>query len=331
MSLKFPFYLLALIRTQRFIAFKQRMKRIIFLKLRRDDFLEAAVRIPKYLNDLGIGQIIPPLITNTGQLWTNLDPFRLILYPYVEGNNAYDVKLTDQHWFEFGAAIKRFHTADVPLEISDGIGRESFSSKWCEIVKLHLKLIEEVVYQEAVAVELAAFLKAKKDLTRELLSRVKRLASDLQRSALEYILCHGDIHAGNLYISVDGALKIIDWDTLIYSPKERDLMFVGGGLCGNWHTPEKENTLFYQGYGHTEIDPTAIAYYRYARIIEDIAIYCEQIFSSDEGGKDREQSLEYLISNYLPNGPIDIALRADEMMKGGGIENRNFFEELWSG
>ena len=72
----------------------------------------------------------------------------------------------------------------------------------------------------------------------------------------------------------------------------------------------QEETLLYQGYGQTEIDPIGIAYYRYERIIEDIAVSCEQIFLSDAGGEDRKQLLDDVKSNFLPNGTIGIAYRA---------------------
>jgi spectinomycin phosphotransferase len=123
------------------------------------------------------------------------------------------------------------------------------------------------------------------------------------------------MHAGNFLIDANGGFYIIDWDTLVFAPKERDLMYVGGGLAGNWRSPGEEGNLFYQGYGQTQIDPIAVAYYRYERIIEDIAIYCESILLSDEGGEDREQSLEYLKSNYLPNCTIDIAMQTDKAGK----------------
>ncbi len=39
-----------------------------------------------------------------------------------------------------------------------------------------------------------------------------------------------------------------------------------------------------------QIDPIGLAYYRYEWIIENIVVYCEQIFLTNEGGEDREQS-----------------------------------------
>jgi spectinomycin phosphotransferase len=76
-------------------------------------------------------------------------------------------------------------------------------------------------------------------------------------------------------------------------------------------TSQEEETLFYQGYGSPEINQTVLAYYRYERIVGDIAIYCEQLLSSGAGGNDREQSLDYLISNFHPASMIGIAYRSD--------------------
>ena len=87
-------------------------------------------------------------------------------------------------------------------------------------------------------------------------------------------------------------------------------MYAGGGQFANRRTPQEEEALFYRGYGETTIDPAALAYYRYERIVEDIAVECEQIFLSDAGGEDREQALHYLASNFLPGNTIEIAYRS---------------------
>lgn len=288
---------------------------VYFLKLRRGEFDEATVAVPKYLSDLGIKQIIPSLTTQTGQLWASLAPFKVILYPYVEGHNGFERNLSDQQWVEFGAALKRFHTADIPSAITSSIQREKFSPQWRDTVKMFLERIEAETFDEPVAVEMAAFLKIKGDETLELVKRAERFAQMLQEQPPEFILCHADIHAWNLLIDDNDAFYMVDWDTLIFAPKERDLMFVGGGLGGNGHTPREEEALFCQGYGQTQIDPIAMAYYRYERIIEDIAVYCGQIFLSDEGGEDRKQSLEYLKSNFLPNCTIEMACQSDKTLR----------------
>jgi spectinomycin phosphotransferase len=36
--------------------------------------------------------------------------------------------------------------------------------------------------------------------------------------------------AGTLIVDKENALYIVDWDTLIFAPVERDLMFIGAGI-----------------------------------------------------------------------------------------------------
>jgi spectinomycin phosphotransferase len=286
-----------------------------FLKLRGGDFDETSVAFPKCLSDQGIQHIIVPLTTTTGQLWASLDNFRMILYPFIEGRNGYEVNLSDRHWSEFGTALKRLHTAEVPPAIIRCIRRETYSPQWRNIVKTSLERIEDDTFDDPVAVKLAAFLQAKRDEVLDLVGRANRLAQVLQSQSPECIVCHADIHAGNILIDVNDALYIIDWDTLTFAPKERDLMYIGGGLMGGGRTPQEEETLFYRSYGHTQIDPIALAYYRYERIIEDIAVFCEQLFLTDDGGDDREQSFKYLTSNFLPNSTIEIAYTSDKTQR----------------
>ncbi len=287
-------------------------KRQYFVKLRGGLFDEASVAVPKFLSDLGIKQIIPSLFTQTGQLWASLPPYQVILYPFVEGRNGYEVSLSDEHRVEFGAALKQFHTADIPTAITNSVRREAFSAQWRGKVTSFLAQIENETFAEPVATALASFLKTKREETLDLVKRAERMAWALQAQTPAFILCHGDIHGWNLLIDAHNNLYIVDWDTLVFAPKERDLMFVGSGLGGNGHTLQEEETLFYKGYGQTQVNPMALAYYRYERIIEDIAVICEQIFLSDGGGEDRLQSLEMVKSNFCPNGTIEIAYHADK-------------------
>lgn len=73
----------------------------------------------------------------------------------------------------------------------------------------------------------------------------------------------------------------------------------------------EEEALFYQGYGPTPLDPVALAYYRYERIIEDIAVECRLIFSGAGSDEDRARELRFLMSNFLPNHALAIAYQSD--------------------
>ena len=79
-------------------------------------------------------------------------------------------------------------------------------------------------------------------------------------------------------------------------------MFMDDGCDeGMWSNPRED--LFYQGYGPTEVDPVALAYYQTERVVVDIAVTCEMVFSEAGAGEgragDREQGVEYVVGRFL--------------------------------
>ena len=285
-------------------------KEAYFVKLRKGIFNEASVAVPNFLSESGIKQVIPSFTTQAGQLWANLNPFKVILYPFIEGHHGFEKKLSKKQWGEFGEALKGFHNATIPSGITNSLQKDNFSPHWRDTVKVFLDHIGKETFHEPVALALADFIKSKQIAILELIKRTEHFAQILLEQPLEFILCHGDIHGWNLLIDKNGALYMVDWDTLIIAPKERDLMFIGGGLGDSGYTPQEEEAMFYQGYGQANINQVAISYYRCERVIEDIAVYCEHIFLSDEGGEDRKESLENVKANFLPNGTIDVAYQS---------------------
>ena len=282
---------------------------VYFLKLRKGAFDEITVSIPRFLKAQGIRAIIAPLETTTHRLWTNLDDFKMILYPFVEGQNGYAVELSDRQWVEFGAALRGIHSISLPSAFAGLVPRETFSPEWREMVKAFQAQVEEDAYPDPTAAKMAAFMRDKRDEIGRLVARADALGLALHSRPLVQVLCHTDIHPGNLLLGTADALHIVDWDNPVLAPKERDLMLIGG--CATWNSAREED-LFYQGYGPVELDQTALAYYRYERIIQDIAAYGQQLLSSSTGGQDREQSFTYFASNFLPDHEIEIATRRDQ-------------------
>jgi len=284
-----------------------------FLKSRRGAFDETSVTLPKFLSEQGLAAIIAPLTTLRGGLWTDLDAYRLILYPFVEGRDGYQVTLSDQHWIDFGATMQRIHALGLPPTLRQQIRSETYAPRWRDSVKCFLARAASENFADPLAAQLAATLTHKRAELSALIDRTERLAQILLANPPQVVLCHSDLHAGNLLIGHDRALRIVDWDDAILAPKERDLMYAGGGQFGGARTPAEEERLFYRGYGPTPTDPVALAYYRYERIIEDIAVECEQIFSNTVSLNDRTQEFEFFLSNFRPNGVLAIAYQADEV------------------
>jgi spectinomycin phosphotransferase len=165
---------------------------VYFFKLRSGASNEVAVSLPRWLQEQGISQVIAPLLpTNNGRLWDSVDGYTVILYPYVEGRNGYEVPLSDQHWRELGAALRRLHAVAPPPALLRSIRRESYSPLWCERVRMMLDLVVANTWPEPVTARLATFLNSQRSQTLDLVERTERLARVLRSDSPEFVLCRG--------------------------------------------------------------------------------------------------------------------------------------------
>lgn len=282
-----------------------------FVKLKRGRYNDISASILSLLHDAGIQQIICPVKTIYGQLRLKTDDFTLIVYPFIEGQNGFSCNLTDDQWVTLGKALKQVHTFEVPPSIQNQIRREAYSPKWREVVRSLYSHIEVESSIDEIALKLMIFMKEHSRSIYRLVDRSEKLAKMIQEQSPEFVLCHSDIHAGNVLIDEKGSIFVVDWDEPIMAPKERDLMFIGGGVANVWNNPNEEE-FFYKGYGKTEINKTVLAYYRHERIVEDIAVYGEALLLTTVGGKDRVEMYEQFIAMFEPRGVVDIAFETDD-------------------
>lgn len=284
-----------------------------FVKLRRANFDANSLIVPSYLHEQGIMHIIAPLKTVNGGLWVSLAEGDLSLSPFIVGRNGFETCLTDTQWVILGDTLKRMHSLKVPSGLDSNLQKETFGDHFRQQVRHFQQMAADTDFHEPISAQLANLLRDQRDTIRHLIDRAAYLAALLQANPPDFVLCHADIHAGNVLTDEGNALYIVDWDTVMLAPKERDLMFIGGGIGRDW-SHQHGIDQFYTGYGSPEIDPIALAYYRYERIVEDIAAYCEQIWLSNGGDADRAQGLRQLSGQFDVGDVIDIACQTDALL-----------------
>lgn len=284
-----------------------------FVKLKRGHHHDIGIAVVELLHNAGIQQIISPVKTTHSQPTQRIDDFTLIVYPFVEGQNGFSRTLTDEQWLTLGKTLRQVHEIDVPSSIQHRIRQETYSSKWREIVRSLYTYIEAEPIGDEIALKLWAFMKENALAIHRLVNRAEQLAHMLQNESHKFVLCHSDIHGGNVLMDGNNIIYVVDWDDPIMAPKERDLMFIGGGVANVWNKPHEE-ALFYKGYGKTEINMTILAYYRHERIVEDIACYGQDLLLTMAGGENRPEMYKHFIAMFEKNGVVDIAFKTDESL-----------------
>jgi spectinomycin phosphotransferase len=284
---------------------------VYFLKVRLSVTNEAGLAVPRYLQDHGVARVIAPLPTATGALWATAGDYALMLYPFVAGVTGMERGLADQQWIDYGALLRQVHDTAVTPELARIIRRDTFTPNGADLLRRLDAHIDARRFDDPAAQALATFWQARRTEIRTLLDRAEDLGRRLAATRPALVLCHADIHTANVLVDADGQAWFVDWDETILAPRERDLMFVIGGISSRLVEP-REEALFFQGYGAITVNPLALAYYRYAWAISDISEYGAQVcFRPDFGSVTRQAGLDGFISLFQPGEIVALAVASD--------------------
>lgn len=96
---------------------------------------EASLWVPRYLRDRGITQVVAPLRTTSGDLWTATGDYSLVLYPFVAGRSGRDQGMTDQQWIDYGRLLRQVHDTAVDPELARVMGRDAYRPGGADLVR----------------------------------------------------------------------------------------------------------------------------------------------------------------------------------------------------
>ena len=104
--------------------------------------------------------------------------------------------------------------------------------------------------------------------------RADRLAADAATRAGEWVVTHGEPHAGNVIRTSDGRRVLVDWDTVALAPAERDLWML---------FPHASDALeLYR----QRVDQAALDFFRLAWDLKDLAEYLNVLRAPHEENED---------------------------------------------
>lgn len=266
---------------------QDRGQRSYFVKVKLKTSYDIGAAVVELLHDAGVLQVIPPIKTMQGFSALAVEKCMISVYPFIEGQDGFSRDLSDAQWSALGKALRQIHEIAVPLAVQNRIRQEEYSPKWRQAVRSLYSHIEAEPFGDEIARKLQKFMKGAMPAIRRLVDSAESLGQMLKGQKHTNVLCHSDLHGGNVLIARDDAIYIVDWDDPIMAPKERDLMFIGAGVANVWNKPHEEE-LFYKGYKKTEVNRALMAYYRHERIVQDIGEYGHALLLTMAGGEERQ-------------------------------------------
>lgn len=240
--------------------------------------LQRALDSALALRDAGLAFVVAPIRTRGGESLRRLDSrYAIAVYPFVSGEVG-----------QFGRFENHEHRRAVIkmlAELHDASGsaaRAGFDIPGLEHLERALRELDEPWTGGPLSEPArAAVANAESELT-ELLALSGRLAAEAQREGSEWVITHGEPHAGNILRTSDG-WRLVDWDTVALAPRERDLWMplLGGddGLADLYGKP---------------VSSAALGFFRLAWDLKDLAEYLVVFRSPHEENADTVRQLQAL-------------------------------------
>ncbi len=264
-----------------------------FLKIYTETvpFLEAAAELTYRLyNECGITEIVHTVHGVDGNIIHDFQGYKATLSNYIEGIEIREQKLNNQELGELGKIIGRIHTSTTKigaypkLETFDCKDKDNFLRV---IKRLKSHQTNELSYQK----EFIDLMFPLREKMMDELTSLEKLATHLKTKSIPFVICHGDPTPGNILLSTDKKLYIIDWDSPLLAPKERDLVFFTSNLepCMNGYVSV---------VGETSIDESVRKFYIHAWNVQEVAFLGKRILfqnnSNEQNKHDLEETHEFL-------------------------------------
>jgi thiamine kinase-like enzyme len=123
------------------------------------------------------------------------------------------------------------------------------------------------------------------------LEQLKTLQTYARNADKRKVICHTDLHGGNLITDAEGTLYILDWENALIAPPEHDVFFFAGEK-GFWE-------LFWPYYTGqfpaASIDPELLRFYFYRRALEDVADFIFRILRGENSPERDQQEIEWMV------------------------------------
>ncbi|MBA2677198.1 MAG: aminoglycoside phosphotransferase family protein, partial [Ktedonobacteraceae bacterium] len=302
---------------------------VFLLKVKAGTLYEPGCLVPRYLNEQGITSVVAPIPTRSGALWTRLEGWSVLVYPFIDGDTNW-TGMTDEQWKEVGTIFQRIHQVRLPSFGFESLRKETFDpteyARWIHtfetspavaetgpaVAETGLAVAETQHAQDGASASQRALRSAwmaYQSTIHIAIAMLETLGDALQRRTLPYVVCHADLHPANLLRDPLGHVFVIDWDEVMLAPKERDFLFIKASSADSETLPG--TPAFLQGYGQAEIDWMALTYYRYERVMQDLIACAQDVFFRDNWGEEAKEGAVQLFHTVLAEGgEIDAASQA---------------------
>jgi spectinomycin phosphotransferase len=262
-----------------------------FLKLFKiQDFNLAPFEFTARLfSECEIKNIIHPIKTTSDKIFVSFEDFKLVLFGFIDGKTIREQPLNESQLEELGELLVKVHNS------KDIIGaypqKEEFDNPHKNDINKIYESLEKLDDLNEIKEKTKQLYLDYKDKFLDEQNKLEELINKLKDQNIEFVNCHGEPSPGNVMVSNDGQIFLIDWDFPLFAPKEKDLLFF-----------DKSFDQVLAGYRKVvpdvEINEDVKRYYSLLWNVQEIADWGIRILFGDASLEEHNHSYEEL-TNFL--------------------------------
>lgn len=256
------------------------------------DGLTMAFATAHALHHAGLDWVVRPCLDEQGQVLRWLDePFSIAVFPYVEGHTRQEYASDEERSGVIGLLAQLHQCAGG--QVTNVARRETFAVP-------NRADLEAAIGSVSTAWTGGRYAEPARQLLSEHLEGVRRLLAlydELVQAALTepqgWSVTHGEPHSANV-LRTDEGLRLIDWDTALVAPVERDLWML-------LDSPDDQLAKQYTAATGHAVDQSALRLYALWWDLCEIAIYIAQFRADHEDTEDTSvawDNLQHFIRGY---------------------------------
>lgn len=271
-----------------------------FLKLHDpDEYIGVApVSMGFYLplmHQLHTKRILPhipqPLPTHDGGFFLEIESQVLVITNYIQGETIGFGRLPDQTLIELAEMVGLLHSSMPKLEFEHPF-IEGFQTPFVPELMKSLDELEETSSTERMGInKLRGLVLSQRTLLQKSLERLAGLRLLAKAADPPMVICHTDLHGGNLMRNDQGTLYLLDWENAMIAPREHDMIF----FTEDHQVWDSFWSTYSRHFDQVSLDSDLLAFYLYRRSLEDVAGFVFRIMEGN-GSQDRDlDDLKWLV------------------------------------
>lgn len=263
---------------------------------RTADHMDFSLPLQRLVAECCLKEVAAPLPQPTTQVALCVTHGSLLfaLYTFVAGDTLADAYPMPPALVQrIGQALAALHTVQIPQRLQQHVSQDSLTAPF------DLRLLADLASLSAISTQDAPHLQQLREIVwprheqiRAFLAHSHDCARRASQVAVRPVLCHGDAWGGNIILSPTGQLVLLDWESAVLAPPERDAFLYMDNFGSDF-------AAFDAGYRMVHAEPMRwhaewLAYYMYRRQLRNLAQWLHSLLHEPLDAEQRAHNLEML-------------------------------------